>query len=277
MIRPLTVAGAAAAALIAVATPSYAVGGVTATVSAGKTGLTVRAAGTSASAALGTLRNGSRVSIACQVSGPRLSGRVRTTTQWDRLSDGRYVSDAYLRRSRAVPACPPPPPASPPAVILVPPTGAVPIGTWVAPVSGRGSSGFRIPSRPEHDGVDIMQARNTPIHATAAGTVITVVCNTNGLTCDVDGDPVLTRGCGWYVEIRHSGDVVTRYCHLIRLPEVVVGQQVTADQVIGFVGSSGHSSGPHLHFEVHFGVGQATRANAIDPAAFMRSAGAPIV
>jgi murein DD-endopeptidase MepM/ murein hydrolase activator NlpD len=42
------------------------------------------------------------------------------------------------------------------------------------------------------------------------------------------------------------------------------------------VGTSGHSSGPHLHFEVHFGSAPATRANAIDPAAFMQQAGVPI-
>jgi hypothetical protein len=46
--------------------------------------------------------------------------------------------------------------------------------------------------------------------------------------CDRDGDPVLTRGCGWYVDIDHTGGIVTRYCHQAASPAVQVGQQVTA-------------------------------------------------
>ena len=57
--------------------------------------------------------------------------------------------------------------------------------------------------------------------------------------------------------------------------EVAVGDRVDAGQVLGFVGSSGHSSGPHLHFEVHFGD-KANRRNAIDPVPFMRFVGAPL-
>jgi murein DD-endopeptidase MepM/ murein hydrolase activator NlpD len=50
--------------------------------------------------------------------------------------------------------------------------------------------------------------------------------------------------------------------------------------VLGFVGSSGNSSGPHLHFEVHVnvppGAGHAGESNAVDPVTFMRAAGAPL-
>jgi murein DD-endopeptidase MepM/ murein hydrolase activator NlpD len=52
-------------------------------------------------------------------------------------------------------------------------------------------------------------------------------------------------------------------------PAVTVGQHVTAGQVIGYVGSSGHSSGPHLHFEVHLNSDRSP-AGAIDPIPFMR-------
>lgn len=57
-------------------------------------------------------------------------------------------------------------------------------------------------------------------------------------------------------------------------PYVAVGDQVVAGQVIGLVGSSGHSSGPHLHFEVH--LGDQTASTATDPVSFMAAQGAPL-
>jgi murein DD-endopeptidase MepM/ murein hydrolase activator NlpD len=92
--------------------------------------------------------------------------------------------------------------------------------------------------------------------------------------CDRDGDPNLTQGCGWYVDIDHAGGVVTRYCHQLVQPYVHVGQQVAAGEVIGISGSSGHSSGPHLHFEVH--LGDHSSRTAVDPVPFMASVGAPL-
>jgi murein DD-endopeptidase MepM/ murein hydrolase activator NlpD len=58
-----------------------------------------------------------------------------------------------------------------------------------------------------------------------------------------------------------------------RAPDVHVGQPVSAGQPLGVVGSSGNSSGPHLHFEVHEGY-PASEANAINPVPFMQSHGA---
>ncbi|WP_050564099.1 peptidoglycan DD-metalloendopeptidase family protein [Salinispora arenicola] len=162
----------------------------------------------------------------------------------------------------------------------IPTYAATPVavaGGWTLPLpenryavgSGFGPRGGRL-----HAGVDLMAAKEVPIVAASAGRVIVVKCNSS-IGCAGDGGVTVT-GCGWYVDVRHAGGVVTRYCHMIRLPLVRVGQQVSVGQQIGSVGSTGGSSGPHLHFEVHTNVpdgGFASPSNAIDPITFLRSAG----
>ena len=157
-----------------------------------------------------------------------------------------------------------------------------PLG-WTQPVTAGIVSGFRTPQRPTHDGVDLGVGKGTPIHAAASGTVTTVRCNAIDVRtggdwgCDRDGDSNLTRGCGWYVDIEHPGPggvIVTRYCHMLVHPAVDEGQHVIAGQVIGISGSSGHSSGPHLHYEVH--IGDHSPATAVDPVPFMARVCAPL-
>lgn len=75
-----------------------------------------------------------------------------------------------------------------------------------------------------------------------------------------------------YAEILHADQTVTRYCHMLRRPYVQVGQTVVVAEVIGLVGSSGHSSGPHLHLESHTGQ-PAVEANALDPVVYFRERG----
>jgi murein DD-endopeptidase MepM/ murein hydrolase activator NlpD len=164
------------------------------------------------------------------------------------------------------------------AITGMPPTGlagcsAISAQGWTQPVHAPVGSGFRTASRPNHQGVDLIVGKGTPIHAAASGVVSVVRCNISppAYGCDRDGS-TKTPGCGWYVDITHPGNVITRYCHQLRRPDVVVGQQVTAGDVIGVSGSSGHSSGPHLHFEVH--LGDHTSATATDPVTFMASVGA---
>ena len=85
-----------------------------------------------------------------------------------------------------------------------------------------------------HTGIDIAAAKGTPIYATADG----VVSNANP-----------GSGYGITVVINHGYSYQTLYAHLSR-KAVKPGEHVTRGQVIGYVGSTGLSSGPHLHYEV---------------------------
>jgi len=238
-------------------------------------------------ALLGALPNGTALSITCQQRGEPVTGTMRTTDQWDRLDSGAFVSDAYVNRGATPPACaatsaPAAPGSAAPAATSTPPAApAVAPGTeagrWVSPLPGfRARPGFRTASNPNHAGVDIMSFVGTPIRAASAGTVVEVVCNIEaGHSCDQTGSASV-GGCGWYVKIQHAGGISTLYCHMVRRGIVQPGQAVAAGQIIGYVGSSGNSSAPHLHFEVHVNTPPTTPGNAIDPLPFMRAHGAPI-
>jgi murein DD-endopeptidase MepM/ murein hydrolase activator NlpD len=270
----LAVAGSATTLAVGATPVTAAPAGSTGTVASGPIPLNIRSGPSVASGRVGTLPDGSAVTVVCQVAGQTIRGAVRATDRWDRLDSGGFVSDGYLRRTGTPPNCSA---SSGTAGTLVPP--AIPpsatTGSWVNPVGLRGAPGFRTPTLPDHDGVDIVVRRNTPVHAASGGVVLTVECNTSGTTCDVDG-AADTRGCGWYLEIQHPNGVITRYCHLVSRPVVNIGQRVAPGQLVGYVGSSGHSGRPHLHYEVHLDGGYATRQNAVDPALFMRLAGAPV-
>lgn len=154
---------------------------------------------------------------------------------------------------------------------------------WTRPLAGEVVSGFRTTSRPDHYGIDIPARSGTTIRAAAPGTVILVTCNATQdgqpYSCDVDGSPSVS-GCGWYLDILHDQGIITRYCHLLQRPDVHVGDQVTAGQPIGRVGSSGHSTGPHLHFEVEIRTildrdqdGVTIERRQIDPMPFLATRG----
>lgn len=148
---------------------------------------------------------------------------------------------------------------------------------WTAPIPGRVGSGFRTAERPGHNGVDIGARKGTPIRAAATGRVLVSICDPDRAgrrSCNVDGYPG-KGGCGWFVDILHANGFITRYCHMVTHPKVRQDQMVQAGEVIGEVGSSGNSSGPHLHFEVHRDADRSSRG-AMNPVPFMRDRGAPL-
>ena len=117
--------------------------------------------------------------------------------------------------------------------------------TWIEPVSGYTiSSPFGYRKSPtagastNHKGVDMACPSGTPIYATRAGTV-TVASYQAG-------------GAGYYVSINHGDGFASIYMHMTRYV-VSKGQSVTQGQLIGYVGSTGISTGPHLHFGVSYG------------------------
>ena len=85
-----------------------------------------------------------------------------------------------------------------------------------------------------HAGVDLAAPQGTPVQATADGVVTSAGWR---------------GGYGILISLGHGGGVQTRYAHLSAIA-VRPGTQVRAGQVIGYVGSTGNSTGPHLHYEV---------------------------
>ncbi len=106
-------------------------------------------------------------------------------------------------------------------------------GQFSWPVSGPITSGFGFRWGRMHEGIDLGVGFGTPIGAAAAGTVI--VAGWSG-------------GYGNLVVVSH-GTISTAYGHMSSIA-VSSGQQVSRGTVLGAVGSTGHSTGPHLHFEV---------------------------
>lgn len=87
-----------------------------------------------------------------------------------------------------------------------------------------------------HKGVDFRASTGTPIPAAGAGRVIARSYN---------------RGHGNFVKIRHNGSFETLYAHMSKFAKGVnVGTTVRQGQTIGYVGSTGYSTGPHLHYEI---------------------------
>jgi len=104
-----------------------------------------------------------------------------------------------------------------------------------------------------HTGLDFRGPSGEPVHATAAGTVTSAGWS---------------GGYGQMVEIDHGNGLSTRYGHLSEI-DVAIGQKVRAGQVIGRLGSTGRSTGPHLHYETRI------EGEAVNPEKFL-AAGAKL-
>jgi murein DD-endopeptidase MepM/ murein hydrolase activator NlpD len=118
------------------------------------------------------------------------------------------------------------------------------------------TSGFGVRSDPfrggaaMHPGIDLAGSVGTPIHATADGTVIRAGWNSGGY--------------GNLVEVDHGRGITTRYGHLSAIL-VHPGDRVTRGQIVGRMGSTGRSTGSHLHYEVRID------GRAVNPIPFMKS------
>ncbi|MFE6843441.1 LysM peptidoglycan-binding domain-containing M23 family metallopeptidase [Streptomyces sp. NPDC057686] len=139
--------------------------------------------------------------------------------------------------------------------------GTVSAAGFVAPVGGGISTQYKTPgamwSSGYHTGVDFIASSGTTVRAVGAGTVVSA---------------------GWAgaygneVVIRHADGKYSQYGHLSQL-SVSAGQSVTGGQIIGLSGSTGNSTGPHLHFEIRTGP---SYGSDIDPLAYLRTKGVSI-
>jgi murein DD-endopeptidase MepM/ murein hydrolase activator NlpD len=127
-------------------------------------------------------------------------------------------------------------------------------GAWIWPIDGVITQGFgctsyafepydpNCPQKHFHSGIDIANDYGTPVHAADGGIVhnYATACSWN---------PSMLCGYGRYVVIVHAGGFISLYGHLSGWA-IADGTQVAKDTVIGYEGTSGNSTGPHLHFEI---------------------------
>jgi murein DD-endopeptidase MepM/ murein hydrolase activator NlpD len=135
-------------------------------------------------------------------------------------------------------------------------TGAIAVPSDKPVKTAEFTSGYGVRSDPfrggaaKHAGIDLAAPIGTPIYATADG-LITEAGYNNG-------------GYGNLIKVDHGRGIETRYAHLSSMA-VRVGQRITRGQVIGRMGSTGRSTGSHLHYEVRID------GRAVNPIPFMKS------
>jgi murein DD-endopeptidase MepM/ murein hydrolase activator NlpD len=126
-------------------------------------------------------------------------------------------------------------------------TGVPSAAGFIWPVNGTVVSGYGMRWGRLHEGIDITASTGTPIWAAAAGTVI---------------HAGWLGGYGYLVVVDHGNGLATAYAHASSIL-VAVGQSVGQGETVALVGSTGNSSGPHLHFEVR------VNGVAVDPLLYL--------
>ncbi|MDM9581989.1 peptidoglycan DD-metalloendopeptidase family protein [Nostoc sp. GT001] len=147
-------------------------------------------------------------------------GKMRGTTVSPQVLPPLAAVDQYLPR--------------PIDELTPPPSSSTLAYTW--PAKGTLTSGYGWRWGRMHKGIDVANSTGTPVVASAEGTILKAGWN-NG-------------GYGNLVEIRHPDGSTTRYAHNSKIL-VQPGQEVNQGETIALMGSTGHSTGPHTHFEIH--------------------------
>lgn len=123
------------------------------------------------------------------------------------------------------------------------------------------TSGYRIPSRPDHTGVDFVSSARTEKKSHV------------GILCFADGEVVTTGkgvSVGNWVDIKHDGKYLTRYHHMKdNSIKVKAGQKVNKGDVIGIMGTTGDSTGIHLHFAIKENSTSYTTGEYVDPMPYL--------
>lgn len=177
-------------------------------------------------------------------------------------AEAARAAEAKKKKSDAPSAEPTIPEVESPTATPEQPADSVTSRPFHLPVQGYVSSPFGprnnpLTGKPEiHKGIDLVNAKGTPIHAAAGGIVLRAGSAT---------------GYGNVVMVTHliDGQVYTTvYAHLDSI-SVSAGQTVMPGKTVGTLGTTGWSTGPHLHFELHKGEWAVGQPNAVDPAPYI--------
>ena len=180
---------------------------------------------------------GSEASVTIDVASPKTKAFKAAATGQAAFNQGGYEGESKEYEDRAPSTTTP---------------GTTTLGfSW--PAAGKLTSRFGRRWGRMHKGIDIAGPVGTPINAAADGTVISAGWNSGGY--------------GNLVELKHSDGTTTRYGHNSRL-SVSVGQTVRQGQQLAEMGSTGHSTGSHVHFEI-----RPTGGSAVNPIAYLPANG----
>ncbi|HEX8272737.1 MAG TPA: peptidoglycan DD-metalloendopeptidase family protein [Longimicrobiaceae bacterium] len=218
---------------------------------------------------VGTIAGGTQVTITCQAYGTTHTGPWGTTNLWDRLSDGRWITDAYVytgTNGRAAPDCTTSTPTTPPPAssgYKIPLTGGLKwrvsagIGRPCGGVSHHGES-FGISDCYAIDFTPSGRS-NVAVLAAAGGTIEAVVWNVAN-----PARPSCVSSTANRVTIKHADGTRTQYWHLAHnsIPEHLRrnGAAVRQGERLGTMGMTGCTTAMHLHFRMNTGSPSGTSA-----------------